>query len=104
MALRLRRGHDNLRFRPTAARQMREKEGAFPIAAAATADSTESSAFGQAHGRAAATTNLSPDEGITTGPRDKLRRIADEGGEIAKIRPFSDAGANLKNLRNRDLS
>ena len=78
--------------------------GAHQLARAISADSAKESELGRAFLAQAEELGFSVGERDTTGPREKLRRIAENGSSVEQISSFSQAGAQLNLLRNCDAS
>ena len=78
--------------------------GAHQLARAISADSAKESELGRAFLAQAEELGFSADECDNTGPREKLRRIAETASSVEQISLFSQAGAQLNLLRNCDAS
>ena len=77
---------------------------AHQLARAISADSAKESELGRAFLDRAQELGFSAEECDTTGPREKLRRLAENGSSTDQISSFSQAGAQLNLLRNCDAS
>ena len=77
---------------------------AHQLARAISADSAKESELGRVFLAQAEELGLSAEECDTTGPREKLRRIAESATSVEQISQFAQAGAQLNLLRNCDAS
>ena len=97
-------GPKELAGRPCPSAYVLQGWGAHELANAISADSAKDSELGRAFSAQATELGLSPDDCDGMGPREKMRKVAENATSTEQISRFSQAGAQLNLLRNCDAS